>query len=159
MRRGESNPDLASLRSASSKRISHGLNARASLCEDDIFSMSFQTAQITKKHDIQTSSDVVFFGEPIRDQIERNWLHLSLLNSLIMWVKSLKTILFPFLWYRIIFLAIAFNSLDNALDTVTGTVLCSILYSQAIYSSVTGQMFCNKKALSLPFTYPNLIPS
>jgi hypothetical protein len=45
----ESNPDLASLRSASSKRISRGLNTRASLCEDDILSMDFQTVKITKK--------------------------------------------------------------------------------------------------------------
>ena len=46
----ESNPDLASLRSASSKRISRGLNTRTSLCEDDILSMDFQTIQLTKKN-------------------------------------------------------------------------------------------------------------
>jgi len=48
--RRESNPDLVSLCSTSSKRISRGLNTRASLCEDDILSMDFQTIQLQKKN-------------------------------------------------------------------------------------------------------------
>ena len=58
----EPGPRVAS--SASSKRISRRLNACASLCEDDILSMGFQTAQITKKTISKPCSDIVFFGDP-----------------------------------------------------------------------------------------------
>ena len=45
----ESNPELASLRSPSSQRISRGLNTRASQSEDDILSYGCSSIRIAKK--------------------------------------------------------------------------------------------------------------